>query len=248
MKNNTRTKILLSENEFNLLENAHIFVAGVGGVGGYVAENIVRAGVAQITILDGDKIDSSNINRQILALNSTVGQRKVEVMKKRLLDINPDLKINIIDDFMTTAKVLKTITIDKYDFIADCIDSVACKSELIYQAQKLNIPIISAMGAGNRIDISKVRICSLNQTSNCPLAREIRRRLRTLGGSLNYKVIFSDEPRRPPFVETVCSELYESKAINGTISYMPAIFGVMMAGEIIKQIITKNSFSPSHSA
>ncbi len=233
----SRTEILLGKSSVNMLQDCHILVAGIGGVGGYVAENLARAGIGEITLLDKDVVSPSNINRQLVALQSTLGKKKTEVMQARIADIDPNIKVNIIDDFMSVETAEQIVLSGKYDFIADCIDTIACKAQLVFSAQQHNIPIISAMGAGNRIDASKVRVGRLDKTQGCPLAREMRRRLRALKANLKYTVIYTDEPRRPPLVESNDSSSYREKATNGTISYMPAIVGVLLAGEIIKELL-----------
>ncbi len=233
----SRTEILLGKATTDSLRNHHILVAGIGGVGGYVAENLARAGIGELTLLDKDVVSPSNINRQIVALQSTIGVKKTEIMKNRIADIDPSIKVNVIDDFMSVETAEQTVLSGNYDFIADCIDTIACKAQLVYEAQKHHIPIISAMGAGNRIDASKVRVTRLDKTQGCPLAREMRRRLRNLKANLKYPVIYTDEPRRQPLVENTNSNAYREKATNGTISYMPSIVGVLLAGEIIRTLI-----------
>lgn len=232
-----RTEILLGHETTAKLRQHHVLVAGIGGVGGYTAENLARAGIGELTLLDKDVVSPSNINRQIIALQSTVGQKKTTVMKARIADIDPSIKVHVIDDFMSVETAEQTVLSGNYDFIADAIDTIACKAQLVAEAQKHGIPVISAMGAGNRLDASKARISRLDKTQGCPLAREMRRRLRTLKASLKYPVVYSDEPRRPPHVENVGEKDYREKATNGTIAYLPAIFGVLLAGEIIKQLL-----------
>ncbi len=236
-----RTEILLGQEATEKLRHHHILIAGIGGVGGYAAENLARAGIGELTLLDKDVVSQSNINRQIVALQSTVGQKKTAIMKARIADIDPTIKVNVIDDFMSVETAEQTVLSGNYDFIADCIDTIACKAQLVVEAQKHQIPIISAMGAGNRIDVTKARIARLDKTEGCPLAREMRRRLRSLHANLKYPVVYTDEPRRPPQVENTDSSNYREKATNGTISYMPAIFGILLAGEIIKQLIEKDA-------
>ncbi len=235
-----RTEILLGQTAVNALKSKHVLIAGIGGVGGYVAENLARAGIGELTLLDRDVVAMSNINRQIVALQSTLGQKKTTVMKARIADIDPNIRVNVIDAFMSTETAEQTVLSGEYDFIADCIDTIACKAQLVIEAQKHRIPVMSAMGAGNRIDVTRARVAKLKQTQGCPLAREMRRKLRALGGNLAYPVVYTDEPRRPPYVENPNAETYREKATNGTISYMPAIFGVLLAGEIVKQLLPKS--------
>ncbi len=235
----SRTEILLGQETAGELRRCHILVAGIGGVGGYVAENLARTGIGELTLVDKDVVSISNINRQLVALHSTIGKKKTAVMKARISDIDPSIQVNVIDSFISVETAEQTVLSGNYDFIADCIDSIACKAQLIFAAQKHHIPIISAMGAGNRVDAGRVRIARLDKTQGCPLAREMRRRLRTLKANLKYPVVYSDEPCRPPCVENTNHNNYREKAINGTISYLPAAVGILLAGEVIKTLISK---------
>lgn len=232
-----RTEILLGDQSLKTLRDKHILIAGIGGVGGYVAENLARAGIGRLTLLDRDVVAMSNINRQLVALHSTVGQKKTAIMKARIADIDPTIAVNVIDDFMSTETAEQTVLSGDYDYIADCIDTIACKAQLVIEAQKHAVPIISAMGAGNRIDVTRARVARLDKTQGCPLAREMRRKLREHRASLKYPVVYTDEPRRPPYVENPSETNYREKATNGTISYMPAIFGVLLAGEIVRMLL-----------
>lgn len=234
-----RSEILLGNDALASLRRCHVLIAGIGGVGGYVAENLARAGIGHLTLLDNDVVSLSNINRQLVALQSTLGQKKTAVMQARIADIDPDIMVDVIDEFMCVETAEQTVLSGQYDYIADCIDSIACKAQLVIEAQKHGVPVISAMGAGNRLDVSKARIARLDKTVGCPLAREMRRRLRALQGNLKYPVIFSDEPCRPPQVNNISSEHYREKATNGTISYLPAVFGVLLAGEIVRELLTE---------
>lgn len=229
-----RTDILLGQEAVAHLHNQHVLIAGIGGVGGYVAENLARAGVGRLTLLDRDVIAMSNLNRQLVALHSTIGEKKTAVMKARIADIDPTIEVNIIDAFMSVETAENIVLSGDYHFIADCIDTIACKAQLVVEAQKHGIPVISAMGAGNRLDVTKARVTRLDKTAGCPLAREMRRRLREKRANLKYPVVFSDEPRRQPLVVNPSSESYREKATNGTISYLPAVFGILLAGEIVR--------------
>lgn len=234
-----RTEILLGAQTLAHLRKQHVLVAGIGGVGGYVAENLARAGIGELTLLDRDVVAPSNINRQLVALHSTVAQKKTDIMRARIADIDPDITVNIIDDFMSVETAESTVLSGDYDFIADCIDTIACKAQLVVEAQKHGIPVMSAMGAGNRIDVTKARVARLDKTAGCPLAREMRRRLRALKANLKYPVVYSDEPRRPPLVLNPSSDNYQEKATNGTISYLPAVFGILLAGEVVRMLLDK---------
>lgn len=235
-----RTEILLGSEATAALRDKTVMVAGLGGVGGYCAEAIARAGIGRLIILDHDVVSPSNLNRQLPALHSTIGARKTDVMSARLRDINPELELVVLQQFLRpdgAHDLLKPL--GKIDFLADCIDSIACKAALVHAAQQRGIAVISAMGAGNRLDVNKVRIKTLNQTSGCPLARELRKSLKNLGANLRYPVVFSDEPRRQPLPHQPIegAEPGRARAVNGTISYLPGLFGLMMAGHIIHSLV-----------
>ena len=234
-----RSQILIGDDGLDRLRQKTVLIAGLGGVGGYCAEAVARAGVGQMIILDHDTVSPSNLNRQLLALHSTLGRKKTEVMRERLLDINPELALTVCDRFIHPSDAGEWLAAYTPDMLADCIDSIACKAALIAAAQARGIAVISAMGAGNRLDVSRARIRSLNQTSGCPLARELRRTLKAHGANLSYPVVYSDEPRRQPLPhQPVGGDVPgRARAVNGTISYLPALFGIMMAGHIIQTLL-----------
>ncbi len=234
-----RTEILIGADGLARLRAAHLLVAGLGGVGGYVAEALGRAGVGRLTLLDHDVVSLSNLNRQLLALHSTLGRPKVDVMAARLRDIDPALELTLIGEFLQPDAAEALVTAAPYDYVADCIDSIACKAALVAACHRHGVPVISALGAGNCLDVSRVRVAQLNQTQMCPLARELRRKLRALNAPLNYPVIYSDEPRHSPLPhQPVGGDASgRPRAVNGTISYMPALFGVMVAGVVIRRLL-----------
>ena len=249
-----RTEILIGAAGLARLRAARVLVAGLGGVGGHAAEALGRAGIGRLTLLDHDVVSLSNLNRQLLALHSTLGRSKVEVMAARLRDINPAIELTLIDEFLqpdrAEALVAATFTPNSspapgegsqpvYDYVADCIDSIACKAALVAACHRQGVPVISALGAGNCLDVSRVRVAQLNQTQVCPLARELRRQLRALNAPLNYPVIYSDEPRRSPLPHQPVSgdQPGRPRAVNGTISYLPALVGVMLAGVVIRRLL-----------
>jgi tRNA A37 threonylcarbamoyladenosine dehydratase len=234
-----RTEILIGAEGLARLRAAHVLVAGLGGVGGYAAEALGRAGVGRLTLLDHDVVALSNLNRQLLALHSTLGQPKVEVMAARLRDIDPTLELTPIGDFLQPDRAEALVLAARYDYVADCIDSIACKAALVAACLRRGVPVISALGAGNCLDVRRARIARLNQTQGCPLARELRRMLRERDAPLNYPVIYSDEPRRQPLPHAPVEgdTPGRPRAVNGTISYMPALFGVMLAGFIIRRLL-----------
>jgi len=234
-----RTEILTGVDGLKHLAGCHILVVGLGGVGGAAAEAVARAGIGQMTIVDHDKVGISNINRQLVSTHSVVGRDKAVVMGERLLDINPDLKLNAHVGFLDPHNMESFLLAGGFDYVIDCIDSVACKAVLVATCQRLNIPIASSLGAGGRLDVTQAEITTLDKTYNCGLAVNLRRKLRRAGASLDYPVVFSGEypikplPQAP--VGDDCSRL--PRAVNGTISYMPNLFGFMLAGFVIKQLL-----------
>ncbi|MEE4380051.1 MAG: tRNA threonylcarbamoyladenosine dehydratase [Candidatus Competibacteraceae bacterium] len=235
-----RTEILIGQDGLATLQRKHVLVAGLGGVGSYAAEALARAGIGCLTLLDHDTVSPSNINRQLVALQSTIGQPKVDVMAARLRDINPALQLIIQRDFLQASAAEAFITAGGYDFVADCIDSIACKAALVAASLHHGTPVISAMGAGNRLEVSRVQVASLEKTQGCPLAREMRARLRTLGVTLRYPVVYSDEPRHQPLPHQPLEDGTPGRprAVNGTISYLPPLFGMMLAGVVINTFLT----------
>jgi tRNA A37 threonylcarbamoyladenosine dehydratase len=236
-----RTEILIGKNGLLALANSHIIVCGLGGVGGILAESLVRAGVGEITLIDFDNIELSDTNRQIIALHSTLGQQKVDVLKARLKDINPSTKINAINKFIDETHC-QELALSDANFIADCIDSIHYKTLLIKHCLTAKKPIISAMGAGGKLDGSKVQISRMDKTLNCPLAREMRKRCRDNRIKMNFPVVYSSEVGKKalPHAAVQASEFANAgrpKATNGAISYMPNIFGLMMASFIINNIL-----------
>jgi len=247
-----RTEILIGATGLARLRAARVLVAGLGGVGGHVAEALARAGIGRLTLLDHDTVSPSNLNRQLLALHSTLGRLKVELMAERLHDIDPTLELTLISEFLRPEAAETLIAPNPasakgkgdrpaYDYVADCIDSIACKAALVAACHRHGTPVISALGAGNSLDVSRVRVAKLNQTQVCPLARELRRQLRAQAAPLNYPVIYSDEPRRPPQPHQPVSGDVSGRprAVNGTISYMPALFGMMLAGMVVCELLNE---------
>ncbi|MBU2818012.1 tRNA threonylcarbamoyladenosine dehydratase, partial [Acidithiobacillus ferrooxidans] len=188
-----RTEILLGASAVANLRDRHVLLAGVGGVGGYVAENLARAGIGHITLIDHDVVGISNINRQIVALHSTLDQPKVAVMAARIRDIFPDCVLETRQEFISADNATRLLADSGAEMVVDCIDAIACKAILIQTAQTLGLPVFSSMGAGNRLDPRRVRVARLNQTEKCPLARELRALLRKNGASLDVQTVFSDE-------------------------------------------------------
>lgn len=235
-----RTEILIGEAALDDLRTKTVMIAGLGGVGGFAAEAIARSGVGRMIIIDHDVVSPSNGNRQLLALSSTLGQKKTAIMAARIADIDPNIEVTVVDEFVQPSEAHRLFARFQPDYVLDCIDSIACKAALVKSAQDKGIAVISAMGAGNRLDVRRVQIKPLNQTTVCPLAREFRRHLKDLGGKLNYPVVYSDEPRRQPLPhQPVGGETPgRPRAVNGTISYLPGLFGLMMAGYVVNDLLT----------
>ncbi len=218
-----RTKALIGETAVENLQKKHIAVFGIGGVGGYIAEALARAGIGELTIIDKDTIDETNINRQIIALTSTIGKDKVAVMKERLLDINPKIKINAHKTFYLPQNA-DDFDLKKYDYIADAVDTVTAKLELITRAKSNNVPIISAMGAGNKLSADKFKVADIYETRVCPLSRIMRKELKKRNID-SLKVVYSEE------------EAIDTNGITASMPNVPPVMGLIMAGEIIKDLI-----------
>lgn len=238
-----RTELLIGRDGVINLAGRHVLVAGLGGVGGHCAEALARAGVGSLTLVDHDRVSPSNLNRQLLALGSTIGRAKVEVMAERLADIDPELNVVPRGEFISRDNAAALIARDRYDMVADCIDTVACKVALIAACLEQQVPVISSLGAGGRIDPSRVRLARLNQTHGCGLARTVRKRLKERGLRPQLPVIFSDEPARAGADEEVEGESGQRRSVNGTISYMPAMFGLTLASAIIRGFLEEKSAS-----
>lgn len=232
---NTRTELLLGPERMEHLAQCHVLVVGLGGVGAYAAELICRAGIGEMTLIDADVVQESNLNRQLPALHSTIGKSKVEILGERLLDINPQLKLNCMQEFLRDERTEELIEEYKFDFIVDAIDSLSPKVFLLYHAVKKGIPIVSSMGAGAKVDPSQVKIADISKSHNCTLARFVRKRLRRKGISKGIPVVFSTEFVNEDAVIEVENEICK-KTTTGTISYMPAIFGCFLASHVIRNI------------
>lgn len=243
----SRTELLLGKEAMNKLSNARVAVFGVGGVGGYVCEALVRSGVGAFDLIDDDKVCLTNLNRQIIATRKTVGQYKVEVMKERILEINPDAEVEIYKCFFLPENA-DAFPFEEYDYIIDAVDTVTAKIELVMKAQEKNVPIISSMGAGNKLDGSQFRVADIYKTKMCPLAKVMRRELKKRGVR-KLKVVYSEEkPIRPledmsiscrtncicpPGAKHKCTE---RRDIPGSVAFVPSVAGLIMAGEVVKDL------------
>lgn len=232
----SRTARVIGCNAVARLADARVAVFGVGGVGGYVCEALARTGVGAIDLFDSDNVSVSNINRQIIALHSMVGRPKAEVMRERILDINPDCKVCVHNVFYLPENA-DQFPLDGYDFIADAIDTVSAKIELAVRAKKTGVPIISAMGTGNKLDPSRLTVSDLSKTSGCPLARVMRRELKSRGIT-HLRVVYSDEtPVTPPADAPEALADAHKRTPPGSVSFVPSVAGLLMAGEIIRELI-----------
>lgn len=234
-----RTHILIGDEGIDNLAGKHIFVAGMGGVGSYCTEALARAGIGRLTLLDHDVVATSNINRQLPALLSTVGQSKAELMKARIADINPECQVTLLKVFLTVDNVNDLVPAD-CDYVVDCIDSLSCKVALVAESFKRGLKVASSMGAGNRLDPARIKLADIGKTEKCALAREMRKLLlKHHDIRRGILTVFSDEHPRPPLPPQPTFR-GRPRAVNGTISYMPPLFGYMLAGAVIKSLLETN--------
>ena len=236
----SRTELLIGEEAIKKLNNSKVAIFGIGGVGSFVVEGLVRAGIQNFILVDNDKIDLTNLNRQLIATHKTIGKYKVEVAKERILEINPNAKVEVYQEFFMPES--KEILDETVDYIIDCVDTITAKIELVVRANKLNIPIISSMGTGNKLDQTKFEVSDIYETSICPLAKVMRRELR-IRGVKKLKVVYSKED---PIKLEIEEHFEEEQSLNeqkkqtpGSISYVPSVAGLIIAGEVIKDIIEK---------
>ena len=230
-----RTRLLLGEEKMERLQQAHVLVVGLGGVGAYAAEMICRAGVGRMTIVDADTVQPTNINRQLPALHSTMGREKAEVLAARFKDINPDIQLTVLPVFLKDDNIPKLLDAARYDFIVDAIDTLAPKCYLIAEALKRHIKIVSSMGAGAKSDITQIRFADIWDTYHCGLSKAVRKRLQKLGIKRKLPVVFSTEQADPKAV-LLTEDEQNKKSTCGTVSYMPAVFGCYLAEYVIKRL------------
>ena len=230
-----RTEMLLGAEGAGRLRDAYVAVIGVGGVGGFAAEALARAGVGHLLALDSDEVSETNRNRQILALSSTVGRPKCDVLRERLLDINPELDLVTIPEYITEENVATLLDAHRIDFLVDAIDTLSPKICLIQYCLKRGVPMVSSMGAGAKLDATAVRVADIAQTRMCPLAHMLRKRLHKLGIFTGFQAVFSvEEPRR---ASVVLEESRNKKSQVGTVSYLPSVFGAVCAQVAIRHIV-----------
>ena len=227
----SRTEMLFGKENIEKLKNKKVIVFGIGGVGGYVCEALARTGIGKIDLVDNDTVSESNINRQIIALHSTVGKYKTEVMRERMLDINPSIEVNIFNTFYTP-EASNQFDFSNYDYVVDAIDTVSGKIELVLQAQNAGVKIISSMGAGNKIDPCAFKVADIYKTSVCPLARVMRTELKKRGVK-KLKVVYSDEIPS----NQVNKEEVKGRYVPASCAFIPSVAGLIIASEVIKDLI-----------
>ena len=246
----SRTELLLGKEAMNKLEDARVAVFGIGGVGGYVCEALARSGVGKLDLIDNDKVCMSNLNRQIIATRKTVGQYKTEVMKDRILDINPEAEVNIHNCFFLPDNA-DEFPFEEYDYVVDAVDTVTAKIALVMKCKELDIPIISSMGAGNKLDPTAFQVADIYKTSVCPLAKVMRRELKKRGIK-KLKVVYSQETPTRPIEDMAIScrtncicppgaahKCTERRDIPGSTAFVPSVVGLIIAGEVIKDLTGK---------
>lgn len=230
-----RAELLFKKEGLERLKNSHVMVVGLGGVGSFAAEFLARAGVGKMTIVDGDVVDITNINRQLPALHSTVGQPKATIVGDRLMDINPELNLIRIEEFLSPERAYELVT-NEYDYVLDCIDSITPKLNLIIAARRKKVKIISNMGAGGKYEAGKVKVADISKTEYCPLAKTVRKRLKKEGVTKGVKVVFSTEAPDETSLKMTDGKNFK-KSFFGTNSWIPAVFGLHSAETVIKHLI-----------
>jgi tRNA A37 threonylcarbamoyladenosine dehydratase len=229
----SRTELLLGEKALAVLKQAHVLVLGLGGVGSAAAEMLCRSGIGKLTLVDADVIEPSNRNRQLIALKSTEGMKKTEVLAARLRDINPDIELVLVDEYLKDEPMVALLQ-HKFDYIVDAIDTLSPKAYMLLNAVRLNHRIVSAMGSGAKRDIQKIQIADISETHTCTFAFDIRKRLRKLGVDSGFKAVFSTEP--PIKTSVIFQNGKNKKSIAGTIAYMPVVFGCYCASVVVEDL------------
>lgn len=233
----SRTELLIGKQGLEKLHNAKIAIFGIGGVGSFVVEGLVRAGVQNFVLVDNDKISLTNLNRQLIATQKTIGKDKVEVAKERILDINPKAKVEVFKEFFLPNSNTNIIT-KELTYVVDCIDTVTAKIEIVMQCKNLKIPIISAMGTGNKLNPLKLEVTDIYKTNVCPLAKVMRKELRKRNIN-ELKVVYSTEEPIKPNLQNYEEKNVTKSQVPGSISFVPSVAGLIIAGEVVKEIIEK---------
>lgn len=236
-----RAELLFKEEGIQALKSANVLIVGLGGVGSFAAEFIVRAGVGNVTIVDGDTVDITNINRQLPALHSTVGMSKAELMGARLMDINPELNLTVLNEFLSPERAQEVVTKD-FDYVMDCIDSITPKLNLIIAAKKNKVKVVSNMGAGGKLIASKVVVKDISKTNVCPLAKVIRKRLKKEGITSGVKAVYSTETPDESSLKMTDGTNFK-KSFFGTNSWMPCLFGLHAAETVVRHLLKKENNS-----
>lgn len=231
----SRTELLLGNEKLAKLNHAHVLVVGLGGVGAYAAESLCRAGVGKMTIVDGDVVNPGNLNRQLIALNSTIGSSKSDILAERLLDINPELELNVHNTFLKDEETIKLLDANHYDYVVDAIDTLSPKVYLLYHAVQRGYNVVSSMGAGGKMDPTKIHISDIKKSTMCRLARVVRKRLGRMGVKKGITVVYSTEEVDERAVISSSEEQNKNSTV-GTISYMPAVFGCFVASVVIRNL------------
>lgn len=233
-----RTELLVGDEALKKLASSHVLICGLGGVGSYTAEFIARAGVGKMTIMDGDVFDETNINRQLTALQSTVGISKADVLAMRIKDINPSIQLNVLNEFLLPERIADIIESDRPQYVMDCIDSMTPKLALIQYCFRNKIRIISSMGAGGKMDATRVQVADISKVHNCVMGAHIRKRLKRENIRTGIKAVFSSEMQHKDSLK-MTSGVNFKKSFYGTISYMPALFGLHAAAEVIDYLTNR---------
>lgn len=231
-----RTELLFGKEKLEKLKKSHVLIVGLGGVGAYAAEQLCRAGIGRMTIVDGDVVENTNRNRQLPALISNSGKPKAEILAVRFRDINESIELEIVNDYISGEKTLELLNSQKFDYVIDAIDTLSPKVFLIYHAIQLGIPVVSSMGAGGKLDPQKVQIADISKSFNCKLARMIRKRLSRMGIKKGVKVVFSPEDINKKAIRLEDGK--NKKSTVGTISYMPPIFGCFISSVVIRDLVS----------
>jgi tRNA A37 threonylcarbamoyladenosine dehydratase len=234
-----RTELLLGEEKLQKLKDANLLVVGLGGVGAYAAEQLCRAGIGKMTIVDSDVVEESNRNRQLPALISTTKQAKADILAKRFLDINPELELTVVNNYLHEEEIKALLKGQPFDYVVDCIDTLTPKIFLIYYSLQFGLKIVSSMGAGGKMDPSKVQLADISKSHNCKLAKMLRKRLKKMDVRKGVKVVFSPEDISPEAVRL--EEGKNKMSTVGTISYMPPIFGCFISSVVIRDLITESN-------
>lgn len=241
MKENqfARTELLLGKDAMERLHRAKVAVFGIGGVGGYTVEALARSGIGSFVLVDNDRVSLTNLNRQIIATHQTIGRYKVEVMRERILEINPQAQVEMRQCFYLPENA-GSFSFSEYDYVVDAVDTVTAKIDMIVRAKECGVPVISSMGAGNKLDPTRLEVTDLYRTTVCPLARVMRRELKKRGVD-RLKVVYSTEPARKPMEEGIPdsaeTEQTHKRAVPGSVAFVPSVAGLMMAGEVVNDLI-----------